>query len=72
MVCLSRLLLDAECWGCGMTRALSSLAHGELGRAVEFNRGVIVVAPLLLVVALQWIRGRPEPAAAQGGTDTAP
>jgi hypothetical protein len=59
-LCLSRLLLDHECWGCGMTRALSCLAHGDFFRAYEFNRGVIVVAPLLLAVAARWVlRGSP-------------
>ncbi len=54
-ICLSRLLLDLECWGCGMTRAFSCLAHGDLDRALAFNRGVVIVGPLLAFLAARWI-----------------
>lgn len=46
-VCLFRNL-GLPCYGCGMTRALYSLLHGDLGAAWEYNSLVIVVAPLLL------------------------
>lgn len=53
-LCLFRLTLGVECPGCGMTRAISAVLHGELARAFAFNRGIVVVFPLL---ALAWVTG---------------
>lgn len=49
--CPSRVLLDHECPGCGMSRALSALLQGETGRALAFNR---LVVPVLLAM-LTWL-----------------
>jgi hypothetical protein len=38
-LCLSKRLLGVECPGCGMTRALSALLHGQVAAALAFNRG---------------------------------
>lgn len=37
---------------CGMSRAFACVTHGELARAVEFHRGVIVAYPAAFVLAL--------------------
>jgi len=50
-LCLFRRWWGIECWGCGMTRALSCALHGQLAAAFAYNRGVVVVFPLLLLVA---------------------
>lgn len=47
-VCLFRNLFGTECWGCGMTRALFSLLHLDFTAAWNYNRLVVLVAPLLL------------------------
>lgn len=47
-ICLYRNLLSHECWGCGMTRALHALVHLDFAAAWEYNRMVVIVAPLLL------------------------
>ncbi len=52
-VCLIRRATGCPCAGCGMTRALSRLAHGDLRGAWRDNRRVVIVAPLLLGV---WLR----------------
>lgn len=48
-ICLFRLLLGMECPGCGMTRAVSAVLHGDLARAFAYNRGIVVVFPLLVL-----------------------
>jgi hypothetical protein len=57
-VCLSRNLFGLECFGCGMTRALAAAAHGRIADAMTLNAGVVVVAPAIVIAALQGIRRR--------------
>lgn len=52
-VCLSHVLFDLECLGCGMTRAMNSLLHGDLSEAAAYNWRVFIVAPLLTFVGLR-------------------
>ncbi|GCE47566.1 uncharacterized protein DUF2752 [Thermosporothrix hazakensis] len=52
--CLSRLLLHRTCPGCGMTRAVSCTIHGEFRKAWHYNKRVVFVFPLLLLV---WGKG---------------
>ena len=54
-LCLFRNVTGQECWGCGMTRALASLAYLDFQAAWEYNRFVVVVAPLLLYIWVKWI-----------------
>lgn len=56
VVCLSRLLLGLECWGCGMTRAISAAMHGEIHQAIDYNWRVVVVLPLLGVIWARAVR----------------
>ena len=51
--CLSVVFFDLECYGCGMTRAIMHLMHFELFKALEYNKLVILVFPLLL---LWWLK----------------
>jgi hypothetical protein len=48
--CIFRHFFGFECPGCGMTRALSALVHGDVASALRFNRSVLVVFPLLCYV----------------------
>lgn len=50
-LCLSRILFGVECQGCGMTRAVSCLLHGNISAALLYNRGSVVVLPVLVVLA---------------------
>ena len=54
-LCLFHNLTGQECWGCGMTRALVSVAYLDFEAAWGYNRAVVVVAPLLLYIWLKWI-----------------
>ena len=55
-LCMSQILFDAECWGCGMTRAVMHLHHFELADAMFYHVGVVVVYPLLIVVWFIWVK----------------
>lgn len=52
-VCLSVLLFDTECYGCGMTRGVQHLLHLEFSEAVLFNKLSVIVLPLLIYLWAQ-------------------
>lgn len=52
-LCLSKQLLDMECYGCGMTRGIMHLMHGDILGAWMFNKLSFFVLPLL---AFLWLR----------------
>ena len=54
-LCLVHNLTGAECWGCGMARALMSLMYLDFDAAWDYHRGVVVVAPLLAWLWVKWI-----------------
>ncbi len=47
-VCLSVMLLNIECYGCGITRAIMHLIHFDLEEALYYNTLSFVVLPLLI------------------------
>lgn len=47
-VCLSVVLLNQECPGCGMTRGVQHLLHLDFMSAANFNKLSFVVLPLLI------------------------
>jgi hypothetical protein len=54
-VCLFRRLLGIECWGCGMTRAVWYLLHGDWDSAVAYHpraHTVLVAGCLMSIAAL--------------------
>lgn len=55
-ICLSVRLLDMECYGCGMTRALQHLIHLDFSGAKQFNVLSFIVLPLLISVWVAEIR----------------
>lgn len=54
-LCLFHNLMGQDCWGCGMTRALVSVAYLDFYGAWHYNRAVIVVAPLLVWLWGKWV-----------------
>jgi hypothetical protein len=46
-ICPVRHVFGLPCPGCGMVRALSCLGHGQIRKAWQYNRLVVIVAPLL-------------------------
>lgn len=45
-VCLSVVLLDMECYGCGMTSACMHLIHGNFEMAYAYNALSFLVFPI--------------------------
>lgn len=66
-LCLFRNITGHECPGCGMTRALASLAYLDPVGAWHYNRAVVVVAPLLAWLWIRWIVRLSRDAARRGG-----
>ena len=52
-VCLSLLLFDTKCYGCGMTRAKQHLIHLDFAIAYSYNKLSFIVLPILIFL---WIR----------------
>jgi hypothetical protein len=55
-LCLSVLLFDQECFGCGITRAIQHAIHFDFYTAWNYNKLVVIVAPILFFVWLKWVR----------------
>ena len=51
-ICLFKNIAGFDCIGCGMTRAISSMLHGEAQKAYRYNKLVVIVFPLL---AYSWM-----------------
>jgi hypothetical protein len=51
-LCLFKAAFEVECFGCGITRALSAALHGDLGAAVAYNRLVLIALPGLFLAAV--------------------
>lgn len=47
-ICLSVLLFNRTCPGCGMTRAVQHMIHFDFTEAWHYNRMSVVVVPLLI------------------------
>lgn len=47
-ICLSVILFDLECYGCGMTRAIQHLIHLEFQEAYNYNWLSFLVLPLII------------------------
>ncbi len=51
-LCLFKALLGRDCPGCGMTRAVTALLHGDTTQALAHNKFVVVVFPSLVFAVL--------------------
>jgi hypothetical protein len=61
--CIFHRLTGLECPGCGMTRAVHAMLHGDARGAFRFNPlGMVLLPAALLGIGLElagWVRGRP-------------
>ncbi|HVF21452.1 MAG TPA: DUF2752 domain-containing protein [Pyrinomonadaceae bacterium] len=53
-VCLFRFLTGLTCPGCGTTRALHAILHGELERAFMLNPLLLLASPLLVYAFMRY------------------
>src|SRR5688572_25498566 len=51
--CLFRLMTGFVCPGCGSTRGLHALVHGDLLTAFKFNPFMVLALPVLLYVLIR-------------------
>ena len=56
--CPVRALTGFQCPGCGTTRALHALLHGDVQAAFRFNPMLFVMGTALAPALLTWARGR--------------
>jgi uncharacterized membrane protein len=54
--CLISLLVEDECWGCGITRATVALLHGQFAVAWGLNKLVFFVLPMLMYLYIKHLR----------------
>lgn len=45
-LCLSVILLNKQCYACGMTRAVQHLIHFDFAAAADYNKLAFIVVPL--------------------------
>lgn len=53
-LCLSKLLLNVECFACGMSRACMHLIHLDFEEAYAYNMASFLALPALAIVWVQW------------------
>jgi hypothetical protein len=46
-LCAFRILFGIQCPGCGISRAVISVLHGDFASALGYNKAVLIVFPLL-------------------------
>lgn len=51
-LCIYKRITGNECWNCGMTRAFLSMLRLDFNGALEYNKNVVVVFPLAVVIYL--------------------
>ena len=56
-ICISVVLFDMECYGCGMTRAIQHLIHLDFEQAFYFNKLSLIVFPLFVgLIIMEFIK----------------
>jgi hypothetical protein len=51
-MCLSVVLANVECYGCGMTRAVQHLLHFDFEAAAQYNKLSFIALPLVVIMCV--------------------
>ncbi|EMI70077.1 DUF2752 domain-containing protein [Leptospira noguchii] len=54
-VCLFKLILKRECFGCGTVRGFWCILHLRFEEAFQFNQMIFITFPLFVFCILYWI-----------------
>ena len=54
-ICLFHNLTGRDCWGCGILRAITSVAHLNFTEAWNYHKAVVIIVPLLIYLWIKWI-----------------
>jgi len=57
--CVFHAITGLHCPGCGLTRMLHALVHGDVARAWSMNPLAMIALPLLAAMLAQWGLARP-------------
>jgi len=57
--CAFHAITGLHCPGCGLTRMLHALVHGDVARAWSMNPLAMIALPLLAMMLMQWWLARP-------------
>lgn len=49
------MITGHECYGCGITKAITALLQLDFNAALNYNKFVIIVFPILLFVWIKYI-----------------
>ncbi|MCB5253780.1 MAG: DUF2752 domain-containing protein [Candidatus Cloacimonetes bacterium] len=52
-LCIHKAITHKSCPGCGMTRAFASCLQGNIRQAIDYNRLIIIVFPLMVFILLK-------------------
>lgn len=52
-ICISKLLFEKQCWGCGMLRAFNLMLSFQFEKAYQLNKLSVIVAP---IVSCIWLK----------------
>lgn len=55
-LCPTQAIFGVDCPGCGMTRGLYALLHGDVGRMLDHNVLLAVLIPFTALMWLSWVR----------------
>jgi hypothetical protein len=55
-LCVIKYIFGIECPGCGMSRAISCIFHGNFHGALQYNKLIVLVFPLLCYVFITSVR----------------
>ena len=54
-LCPTKFLFGIDCPGCGATRALYSLIHGDIAGAADHNIVMLLAVPFAIVLWVRWV-----------------